>query len=381
MASSRRSRKTRRSASLATLARHDAQIPALWIFAVLFILFGKQWQAATAGHAALTFILFVSLFGAILWGAFGVVRHAEHLAEKLGEPYGTLILTMSVTVIEVAFIVTAVFNGAPGSPVARDAVFAVFMIMLNGVVGICLLLGGLRHHEQSYNLPGARAFLAVTIPLAVFALVLPNFTQTPGPILSSAQALTIGALTLALYGVFLTMQTARYSGFFKDPDSIGELLEHDHHSSRSVGFHSAALLATLLPAVFLTEELGHIVERAVQAAGAPIAVVGVIVAVLVLAPESMGALQAAIRNKLQRSVNIALGSVLATIGLTIPGVLLLGVVMGKPIVLGLGPREMLLLATTLLVSSLTFGGERTNMLQGVVHLVMFLVFILLMFLP
>ncbi|MBV9346770.1 MAG: calcium:proton antiporter [Pseudolabrys sp.] len=362
------------------LIRDDSQVPALWLSAALFILFGKAWLASASGNTALTLFLFVWLFGAILWGAFGVVRHAEHLAAKLGEPYGTLILTLSVTVIEVAFIITAVFSGAPNSPVARDAVFAVFMIMINGVVGLCLLLGGLRHHEQNYNLPGARAFLAVLVPLAVFALVLPNFTQTPGPILSAGQAISIGALTLALYGVFLSMQTARYSGFFKDPDG-DDKDAHDHVSARSVGFHAGALLVTLLPAVFLTEELGHIVERAVSATGAPIALVGVIVAVLVLAPESMGALQAALRNKLQRSVNIALGSVLATIGLTIPGVLLVGGLLGKPIVLGLGPREMLLLASTLLVASLTFGGERTNMLQGVVHLVMFLVFVVLMFAP
>ena len=377
-----RPRKSRRQAAFQpqALLRQDAQIPALWLSAALFVVFGKGWLAAAAGNTGLTLFLFAWLFGAILWGAFGVVRHAEHLAAKLGEPYGTLILTMSVTVIEVAFIITAVFSGAEGSPVARDAVFAVFMIMLNGVVGVCMLLGGFRHHEQSYNLPGARAFLAVTIPLAVFSLVLPNFTQTPGPILSTGQALSIGALTLALYGVFLTMQTARYSGFFKDPDADAGI-EHDDVSAHSVGFHAAMLLITLLPVVFLTEELGHIVERAVRTAGAPIALVGVIVAVLVLAPESMGALQAALRNKLQRSVNIALGSVLATIGLTIPGVLLLGTLMGRPIVLGLGPREMLLLAVTLLVSSLTFGGERTNMLQGVVHLVMFVMFVLLMFLP
>lgn len=377
---SRAARKRRPTADPLALLRNDLQVPALWASALLFVLFGKGWLAAASGNAALTLFLFAWLFGTILWGAFGVVRHAEYLAAKLGEPYGTLILTMSVTVIEVAFIITAVFSGAENSPVARDAVFAVFMIMLNGVVGICLLLGGLRHHEQSYNLPGARAFLAVTIPLAVFALVLPNFTQTPGPILSTGQALGIGALTLALYGAFLTMQTARYSGFFKDPDGEADE-DDDHNSPHPVSFHAAALLVTLLPVVFLTEELGHIVERAVRAAGAPIAVVGVLVAVLVLAPESMGALQAALRNKLQRSVNIALGSVLATIGLTIPGVLLLGTIMGKPIVLGLEPREMLLLAVTLLVSSLTFGGERTNMLQGVVHLVMFVMFVLLMFLP
>ena len=150
--------------------RNEAQVPAVWLTAALFLVFGSGWFAAAANNTGLTLVLFAWLFAAILWGAFGVVRHAEHLAETLGEPYGTLILTMSVTIIEVAFIVTAIATSTGSSPVARDAVFAVVMIMLNGTIGLCLLLGGLRHHEQTYNLPGARAFLSVVIPLAVFAL-------------------------------------------------------------------------------------------------------------------------------------------------------------------------------------------------------------------
>ncbi len=190
------------------LLRTEAQVPAVWLTAALFLLFGGGWFAAAAASTGLTLLLFAWLFAAILWGAFGVVRHAEHLAEKLGEPYGTLILTLSVTIIEVAFIVTAVATSTGSTPVARDAVFAVVMIMLNGTIGLCLLLGGLRHHEQSYNLPGARAFLSVVIPLAIFALILPNFTVVaPGPVLSTPQAITIAVLTLALYGVFLAMQT------------------------------------------------------------------------------------------------------------------------------------------------------------------------------
>ena len=370
------------------LLRAEAQVPAVWLTAALFLLFGGGWLAAAANSTGLTLLVFAWLFGAIMWGAFGVVRHAEHLAEELGEPYGTLILTMSVTIIEVAFIITAVATSQGSTPVARDAVFAVVMIMLNGAVGLCLLLGGLRHHEQNYNLPGARAFLSVAIPLATFALVMPNFTvTTPGPVLSNTQAITIAVLTLALYGVFLAMQTRRHSSFFQDPSSAepSALPEAPPETAPAgmnpVWFHSAGLALTLLPVVYLTEELGHIVERTVVGIGAPVALVGVIVAVLVLAPETMGALQAARRNQLQRAVNIALGSVLATIGLTIPAVLTLGVFRGMPIILGLGQQEMMLLALTLVVSMLTFGGERTNMLQGAVHLVMFLVFLLVLFNP
>src|SRR6476659_3857346 len=194
------------------LLRSEAQIPAVWLTGALFLVFGSGWFAAAADNTGLTLVLFAWLFAAILGGAFGVVRHAEHLAEKLGEPYGTLILTLSVTIIEVAFIVTAVATSTTSSPVPRDAVFAVVMIMLNGTIGLCLLLGGLRHHEQSYNLPGARAFLSVVIPLAIFSLALPNFTVVaPGPVLSTPQAITIASLTLALYGVFLAMQTVRHS--------------------------------------------------------------------------------------------------------------------------------------------------------------------------
>lgn len=370
---------------LLKLLRSEAQIPVAMLTAAAFLIFGKGWLAAAGGSIALTLALFAWLFAAILWGAFGVVRHAEHLAEQLGEPFGTLILTLSVTVIEVAFIVTALASSAAGSPVARDAVFAVLMIMLNGTVGLCLLLGGLKHHELNYNLPGARAFLSVAIPLATFALMLPNFTAAPGPTLSTPQALTIATLTAALYGVFLAMQTRRYRSFFQDPieadtSALPEAPPDSPHAS-PIAFHSAGLALTLLPVVYLTEELGHIVDAAVKAAGAPGGLVGVIVAVLVLAPEAMGALQATLQNRLQRAVNIALGSVLATIGLTIPAVLVLGVLKGTPVILGLGQQEMLLLAVTLVVSTLTFSGERTNMLQGAVHLVMFLVFGMVLFHP
>jgi Ca2+:H+ antiporter len=369
------------------LLRDELQIPAIWLTAALFLLFGDGWLASATTSTALSLFLFTWLFVTIMWAAFGVVRHAEHLADRLGEPYGTLILTMAVTIIEVAFIVTAVATSAGSTPVARDAVFAVVMIMLNGLVGLCLLLGGSRHHEQSYNLRGAQAFLSVVIPLASFALIMPNFTvATPGPILSSSQAVAVAVLTLALYCVFLAMQTRRYSSFFRAPDADGDALAEPLHKHAPAGvnpiaFHTAALALTLAPAVYVTKQLGQTVQHTVLAIGAPVGLVGVIVAVLVLAPESMGALQAALRNRLQRAVNIALGSVLATIGLTIPTVLVLGIMRDAPVILGLGQKEMLLLAITLVVSTLTFGGERTNMLQGAVHLVMFLVFLLLLFAP
>jgi Ca2+:H+ antiporter len=383
------------SAEMLTLLRREAQIPVLWVAGGVLLALGHSWIEATAASALETLSFFGALFVLIIWGAFGVVRHAEELAEKLGEPYGTLILTMSVTIIEVAFIITAMAKSGASSPLARDAVFAVLMIMLNGVVGLCLLLGALKHHEQDYNLPGTRAFLAVAIPLSVFALVLPNFTtSTPGPSLSTTQATAIAILTLTLYSVFLAMQTISHRSSFQDLISEsaadgrhahvtvdnndgGEGTAHGH----SVSFHGVALVITLLPVVYLTELLGTIIDRVVAAAGAPVAVAGVIVAIVVLAPEAMGAVHASLRNRLQRAVNIALGSALATIGLTIPAVLALGVGLGVPVIFGLEREETLLLLTTLVVSMLTFGGVRTNMLQGAVHLVMFGVFVLLLFDP
>jgi len=357
---------------------------------------------SVVGHAlmandtpAIRIALFAFLFGIILWGAFTVVRHAEDIAHRVGEPYGTLVLTMSVTVIEVSFIVVAMLNTGEDSTLARDTIFAVIMITLNGIAGLCILLGGLRHGEQSYNLNGARAFLAVIMPLSVIALVLPNFTTTTeGPTLSHMQAIVFGGLTFLLYGVFLGIQTVRHAGFFKQPESAvgfdsdqvdGNYEDtggnHKDDAETSTLYHVIMLLLALVPVVLLTEELAHLVDDGIDAAGLPEAIAGVLVAILVLSPEAMGALRGAMHNKLQRSVNIAAGSSLATIGLTVPSVLLIGVVADKHILFGLPPQEMVLLVLTLFVASLTFNGPRTNILQGAVHLVLFVVYAVLLFNP
>lgn len=377
---------------LATL-RRELQIPVGWAAVAASLLMGGQALAAPGPAAEL--LLFIVLFAIILWGAFTVVRHAEEIAHRLGEPYGTLVLTMSVTVIEVSFIVVVMLDGPADATLARDTVFAVLMITLNGVAGLCILLGGLRHSQQTYNLEGARAFLAVIMPVSVFALVLPNFTtSTPGPTLSFLQAGVLAVLVLLLYAVFLGIQTIRHAGFFRDPavaepgnagDQVDEPEFADHETGeaegRSTGYHTLLLLLAILPVIVLTEQLAHIVHDGIEAAGAPLALGGVVVAILVLSPESMGALKAAVANKLQRSVNIALGSALATIGLTVPAVLAVGVWFGTHVTLGLPAEEMLLLVLTLVTCMLTFGGVRTNVLQGAVHLVLFAVYVLLLFDP
>jgi Ca2+:H+ antiporter len=363
------------------LARTEAHTPVLWTCAILLSLFGDGWVAHPEYGGMISTVLFVILLVVVIWGAFGVVRHAEALAERLGEPYGTLILTMAVTLIEVTVIVTAAHHAPAATPLARDSIFAVLMIMLNGIVGLCLLLGGLRHREQSYNLPGTHAFLAVAFPLSIFTLVLPNFTtSTSGPTLSQSQAAVLAVMILSLYGVFLAIQTVRHRGFFQELAGE-EPASHQIDITRSTAFHTLALLWTLVPIIYLAETLGRMIDKVGGLVGAPEAMGGVVVAALVLAPESVGALQAALRNRLQRAVNIALGSALATIGLTIPAVLLLGLWQGRQVTLGLPNEEMVLLLTTLLVSILTFSGARTNVLQGAVHVLMFLVFMLLLFDP
>lgn len=372
--------------------RAELQIPVGWATVAAFMALGPLLPAAPG--AAVEIALFAGLFAIILWGAFTVVRHAEEIAHRLGEPYGTLVLTLSVTVIEVSFILAVMLGGPTEAPLVRDTVFAVFMITLNGVAGLCILLGGLRHSQQTYNLEGARAFLAVIMPVSVIALVLPNFTtSTAGPTLSPLQAGVIAVLVLTLYGVFLAIQTRRHAGFFQDPATAGAPAasaadeadfpphEVEHDPRRSTGFHTVMLLAALGPVILLTEELAHIVQHGIETVGMPDALAGVVVAILVLSPETMGALRAAVANQLQRSVNIALGSALATIGLTVPAVLAISVHFETSVTLGLPGEEMVLLLLTLITCTLTFGGPRTNVLQGAVHLVLFAVYALLLFDP
>jgi Ca2+:H+ antiporter len=346
---------------------------------VLFLAFGRAWFADLSNPLWFGLIL-ISLFGVILLSAFAIVRHAEVLAANLGEPLGTLILTLAVTGIEVMMI-TAVMYAGNGSPsLARDAMMAVVMIVLNGMVGMSLLLGGLRHHEQTYNLQGANAFLAVIIPLAVLGLVLPSFTRSsPGPTLSFTQANFLIIMSLGLYAVFLAIQNLRHRDYFINRQDSDVEDEHSHPGARSNAYHVVALFAYLLPLVVLSKQLAIPINYGISAFHAPPALGGFLVAVLILSPESLSATRAALNNQLQRSVNVLLGSVLATISLTIPFVLLIGHLTNQTIVLGLDSVDATLLLLTLGVSTLTFASARTNVLLGAVHLLLFLAYLMLMF--
>ncbi|MFT3966704.1 MAG: calcium:proton antiporter [Sphingobium sp.] len=332
-------------------------------------------------------LLFFWLLGIIFWSAFGVVHEAEELAEILGEPFGTLILTLSIVIIEVALI-SAVMLGPKAVPtLGRDTMFAVLMIVLNGVVGLGLLVGGLRHHQQSFNLQGASAYLAVTIPLAVLALVLPNFTtSSSGGTLSAGQSMLFSLLTIALYGIFLWLQTGRHQGFFQPPEMAaveGQDASPMPHAERSgsLAKHVVLLLANILPIVILSKSLAKLLDAGIEALAAPSALGGIIIAMIVFTPEGISALRAVAANQLTRAINLCLGAAASTLGLTVPAVLLIGLISGQPVILGLSAANMVLLTMTLVLNGITFSGSRTTMLEGAVHLSLFAVFLVLVFSP
>ena len=322
----------------------------------------------------------VLLFAAV----FAAVHHAEVLALRLGEPFGSILLALAVTVIEAALIVSLMLAGAPGSEmVARDAVFAAVMIILNLVVGLCLVLGGNRHYVQTFRHEGASAALAVLGTLAVLALVLPNFTlAVRGPLYSRVQLLFVGGASLVLWGAFVFVQTVRHRDYFLDAPADGAPVEPAARpSGRTSVISGALLLVSLAAVVLLAKVLSQPMEAAVAAAGLPPAFVGVLIAAVVLLPESVASVKAALHNRLQNSINLALGSAIASIGLTIPVVAVVSQVLEQPLVLGVNAESMVLLTLTLFVSGLTLGSGRTTVLQGVVHLVIGGVFLLLSAVP
>ncbi len=324
------------------------------------------------------------LFAVILWSAISVVRHADCLAIKFGEPYGTLILTLSAIAIEVVMISAAMLHGANNPTLARDAMFAVIMIALGGLVGLSLLLGGLRHREQHYNLQGVNSYLNMIMTLAVLGLVLPNFTtSTSGPMFSNGQGIFLVVMSVALYGIFILIQTIRHRQYFMESEEVLEKSGPAHHAlqTRSTPYHAVMLAIYLVAVVLLAEKFAVPLDNATEKFGMPQAFGGAIIAALVLAPEGLGALGATLRNHLQRSINILLGSVLATIGLTIPAVLTIGLITRRSVTLGVQGGNLPLLLLTLAVSVVTFTSGKTNVLQGCVHLLLFAVFVLLIFAP
>jgi Ca2+:H+ antiporter len=369
---------------LSTL-RQEWLLGAAFATTALFLLFGKSWLADLSNPLWFALML-VWLFAVILSSSFAVVHHAESLAVRLGEPLGTLVLTLSVIGIEVMMISAVMLTGEGKPALARDTMFGVVMIVLNGMIGLSLLLGGLRHHEQEYNLQGANSFLSLIVPLTVLGLILPNFTNaSSGPTLSVLQSIFLAIMSVGIYGLFLIIQNWRHREYFVKPAKAIEGRDeagaagHAHIGTNSITYHALFLVMYLLPVVVLSEEIALPIDHGIEVLHAPLALSGFLVAALILSPEALSATRAALANDLQRSINILLGSVLASIGLTIPAVLTIGLVTGKTIVLGLGPADSLLLVLTLAVCALTFISNRTNVLSGAVHLLLFLAYVMLIF--
>ncbi|GBU16631.1 MULTISPECIES: calcium:proton antiporter [Methylobacterium] len=360
-----------------------------WATVGAFTVYGKDWLGGLADPMWAS-LLFAWLLGVILWAAFGVVHEAEELAHMLGEPLGTLILTLAIVIIEVVLVSAVMLSAKDAPTLGRDTMFAVLMIVLNGVVGLGLLIGGLRHHQQSYNLQGASAFLSVIIPLTVIALVLPNFTtSTQGGTFTTLQAIAFSAFTVALYGVFLLIQTGRHRDFFMDAGEKARAVEAAAAAEggkppvpkAAILRHTVLLVANILPIVLLSKSLATILDHGIAALKAPTALGGVVIAMIVFTPEAISSLKAVARNELQRAINLCLGAATSTVGLTVPAVLAVGLLTGQTVVLGLAPTEMALLVMTLILSTLTFSGLRTTVLEGAVHLILFFVYLVLIFSP
>jgi len=372
--------------SLARTPRWPWIWPALAWCAVLF---------ASLIPAAWDWLVFVvALVGAVL----AAVHHAEVIAHRVGEPFGTLVLAVAVTVMEVALIVSLMLAaGEPNLALSRDTGFAAVVISITGMVCVCLLTGGLRHGESSFGRLGASSALATLAALGVLTLVLPNHTTTlSGPAYSPSQLAFVALVSLVLYGAFVFVQTVRHRDYFIDEEHerlvalaraapTGEPLP-EHASASGTGrapmsLTMLALLVALVAVVLLAKALAPGISATAREIGAPAAAAGVFIAVIVLLPESLAAWRAARANRMQTSMNLAIGSALASIGLTIPVVAVLSLWMGWTLELGLGERETVLLALSLLVSSLTVAKGRTMVLHGVVHLVIFAVYLFTTIVP
>jgi Ca2+:H+ antiporter len=333
-------------------------------------------------------------FGTLLGAACGLaliaaviaaVHHAEVVAHRVGEPFGTLVLALAVTAIESSLIVSVMLaGGAAKAALARDTMYATVMIVANGVIGMSMLLGALRHREQSFRIEGAGPGLAALATLATLVLVLPSFTvSAPGPSYTEAQLEFVAICSFVVWCVFVFFQTVRHRDYFLPPAGAADEAVHAPPPTTAQTWTSfALLLVSLVAVVGLAKVLSPTIEAAVRSAGAPPAVIGVAIALLVLMPESLAAIRAALADRLQTSINLAIGSGLATIGLTIPVVVLVCVLFDLPIVLGLQAKDIVLLALTFFVCTAAVGsGGRTSMMLGVVQLVIFAAFLFLTVVP
>jgi Ca2+:H+ antiporter len=370
--------------AVAPLARAVVRFFFIFGTAGLFVLFHHQLLSPNLSPA-LSVAVFVWLFAAVVVGALTVVDNADELAVLLGEPYGTLILTLSVGSIEIMTIGTVMLTGHAHPSLARDTMFSVVMIVMNGLTGLALLLGGLRYRELGYNLPGVNAYLSLIVALSTLGMILPNYTTTTlGPTLSRGQQSFLIAMCLTLYAVFLVIQTTRHRSYFAEVLPLAKPpkpIPYGAGKPMRVARHTAIMIVFLGATILLAEKLAVTLNAGLETYHLPPTLGGLLVAVLVLVPEGVGAIKAALANQVQRAMNILLGSVLATLAMTIPAVIFIAIVGHTTLELGLSPEDQVMLVLTLLISMLTFGSGRTNVLQGTVHLGLFLGYLLLIFIP
>jgi Ca2+:H+ antiporter len=328
------------------------------------------------------FLLGATLIGAVLLA----VHHAEVIAHKVGEPFGTLVLALSVTIIEVALIVSMMLAGNEGSEfIARDAIFATVMIIMNGVIGLCIFVGGLKHRELSFRNEGTNSALAVLTALATFILVMPMFTvSAPGPNFTKSQLAFAGIASFVLYAAFLFFQTVTHRDYYL-PKAKAQKTDSNVHAPKPSNMKtlvsSGLLLVSLVAVVGLAKALSPAIEAGVKAAGAPKTIVGIAIALLVLLPESYAAVRASRANRLQSSLNLALGSALASIGLTIPTVAAIAIIFDLQLSLGISSLNMVLMYLSFFIGALTLAIGRTTLVQGVVHLIIFFEYLFLSLVP
>jgi Ca2+:H+ antiporter len=351
-----------------------AQIPPWTIAAPLFA-WGLLLAALFAFAHGGIFVALITL--GLAASVFAAVHHAEVVAQRIGEPYGTLVLALSVTLIEVALIVSLMIAGGDSAAaLARDTVFAAVMIILNGIIGICLLVGGAKHREQSFSLDGVSAALVALATIVIMTLVFPNYTVTaPGPFYSPGQLMLIATVSLVIYGTFVFAQTIGHRQYFLQDDASDAAQPAARPGNRVTAASALLLLMCLAAVVLLAKKLAPSLEAAVSRLGAPNAIVGVIIAGIVLLPEGLAALRAARANRLQTSLNLALGSALASIGLTIPAVSFVSLYMNSHLLLGIDPKSTALLMLSLFVTALALRTGRTIILHGVALLVIFVVYL------
>lgn len=330
---------------------------------------------------------FIALMAIVLiGGVLSAVHHAEVIAHKTGEPYGALVLAISVTIIEVSLIISMMLSGHEGTQfIARDAVFATVMIVMNGVIGLCIFIGGLHHYEMSFRNEGANSALAVLTALATFVLVMPIVTSsTPGPDFTQSQLAFAGIACFALYAAFLFFQTVTHRDYYL-PKTKEKKTNINFHAPKPSNLKTAIsvglLIVSLIIVVGLAELLSPAIEAGVQAAGAPKTIVGIAIALLVLLPEGFAAVRAAKANRLQSSLNLALGSALASIGLSIPAIAAIAIFFHLDLSLGISNLNITLMYLTFFIGALTLAIGRTTLLQGVVHLIIFCEYLFLSLVP